>query len=91
MTNADKKPSITIRSRPVKMLKILLPEWEENENLYQLHLKDLIDEVTHKVLLELLHALLRRHLRQDGYRLHLLFLRHLLYGRRVVKTVPSLE
>ncbi len=44
----DNNSTITIRERPVKMLKIQLPQWEENENLYQLHLKDLIDEVTHK-------------------------------------------
>ncbi len=44
----DHNSTITIRERPVKMLKIQLPQWEENENLYQLHLKDLIDEVTQK-------------------------------------------
>jgi hypothetical protein len=30
------------------MLKIQLPEWEENENLYQMRLQDFIDEVTKK-------------------------------------------
>ncbi len=44
----DHNSTITIRERPVKMLKIQLPLWEENENLYQLHLKDLIDQVTQK-------------------------------------------
>ena len=44
----DHNSTIAIRERPVKMLKIQLPQWEENENLYQLHLKDLIDEVTQK-------------------------------------------
>ncbi len=32
----------------MKMLKILLPEWEENENLYRIHLQDMIDKVTQK-------------------------------------------
>ncbi len=44
----DSNSTITIRSRPVKMLKILLPEWEENENLYRIHLQDMIDKVTQK-------------------------------------------
>ncbi len=44
----DSNSTITIRNRPVKMLKILLPEWEENENLYRIHLQDMIDKVTQK-------------------------------------------
>ncbi len=44
----DCNSTITIRSRPVKMLKILLPEWEENENLYRIRLQDMIDKVTQK-------------------------------------------
>lgn len=44
----DCNSTITIRNRPVKMLKILLPEWEENENLYRIRLQDLIDKVTQK-------------------------------------------
>lgn len=44
----DHNSTIAVRERPVKMLKIQLPQWEENENLYQLHLKDLIDKVTQK-------------------------------------------
>ena len=31
-----------------KMLKIQLPAWEENENLYHIRLQDLIDELTQK-------------------------------------------
>lgn len=44
----DHNSTITIRERPVKMLKIGLPQWEENENLYQLRLQDMIDEITQK-------------------------------------------
>lgn len=44
----DHNSTIAIRERPVKMLKIQLPEWEENENLYHIRLQDMIDEVTLK-------------------------------------------
>lgn len=44
----DHNSTITIRERPVKMLKIQLPEWEENENLYHMRLQDFIDEITLK-------------------------------------------
>lgn len=48
MDRIDANSTITIRERPVKMLKITLPSWEENENLYRLRLQDLLDEVTKK-------------------------------------------
>lgn len=44
----DANSTITIRERPVKMLKIILPSWEDNESLYRLHLRDFLDEVTKK-------------------------------------------
>ena len=44
----DRNSTITIREKPVKMLKIQLPGWEENEKMYLLHLNDFIDEVTRK-------------------------------------------
>lgn len=44
----DHNSTIAIRERPVKMLKIVLPEWEDNENLYQIRLQDMIDEITQK-------------------------------------------
>lgn len=44
----DHNSTITIRERPVKMLKIQLPAWEGNENLYRVRLQDMIDEVTLK-------------------------------------------
>ena len=44
----DANSTITIREKPVKMLKIQLPQWEENENLYRIRLQDMVDEVTQK-------------------------------------------
>lgn len=44
----DANSTITIRERSLKMLKIQLPEWEENENLYHIRLSDLIDEITRR-------------------------------------------
>lgn len=48
MGKIDQNSTITIRERPVKMLKIQILGWEENENLYHLRLQDFIDEVTKK-------------------------------------------
>lgn len=42
----DKNSTITIRERPVKMLRIKLPSWEENEGLYVQRLRDFVDEIT---------------------------------------------
>ena len=44
----DQNSTITVRERAIKMLKIQLPAWEENENLYHIRLQDLIDELTQK-------------------------------------------
>ncbi|MCI9152617.1 MAG: hypothetical protein HFH20_02405 [Ruminococcus sp.] len=44
----DQNSTITVRERAIKMLKIQLPAWEENENLYHIRLQDLIDELTEK-------------------------------------------
>ncbi len=44
----DQNSTITIRERAVKMLKIQLPQWEENENIYHIRLQDLIEELTQK-------------------------------------------
>ncbi len=44
----DQNSTITIRDRAVKMLKIQLPQWEENESMYHIRLQDLIDELTQK-------------------------------------------
>lgn len=42
----DRNSTITVRERPVKMLKIQVPDWTENENLHQLRLQDYIGEIT---------------------------------------------
>lgn len=44
----DHNSTITIRERSVKMLKLQLPDWEENAGMYQLRLNDYIDELTGK-------------------------------------------
>ena len=42
----DHNSTITIRKRNIKMLKIQLPDWEENAGLYRLRLEDFIDKIT---------------------------------------------
>lgn len=42
----DNNSTITVRERPLKMLRIQLPDWEENEGLYRQRLDDLISEWT---------------------------------------------
>ncbi len=44
----DQNSTITIRDRAVKMLKLQLPAWEENENMYHIRLQDMIDDLTQK-------------------------------------------
>jgi len=41
----DRNSTITIRDRTIKMLKIKLPEWEEQEKVYQLRLADFIEGI----------------------------------------------
>ncbi len=48
MGRIDKNSTITIRSRPIKMLKLQLPAWEDNAELYHMRMQDLLDEVTHR-------------------------------------------
>lgn len=48
LNKIDHNSTITIREHPVKMLKIELPDWTENENLYELRLRDYIDDITTK-------------------------------------------
>ncbi len=44
----DANSTITVRERPLKMLRIQLPEWEENAEMYHIRLIDMIDSVTQK-------------------------------------------
>lgn len=48
LNKIDHNSTITVRERPVKMLKIELPDWMEQENLYDLRLVDYIDDTTAK-------------------------------------------
>ena len=48
MSKIDNNSTINIRQRPVKMLKIQLPIWEENEALYHQRLDDFMNEMTEK-------------------------------------------
>ena len=48
LNNIDKNSTIDIRNRKVRMLEIKLPDWKENEELYCVKLKDMIDEITNK-------------------------------------------
>lgn len=44
----DSNSTIPIRDKNVKMLKITLPDWQENESLYQVRIQDFMDEMTQK-------------------------------------------
>ncbi len=44
----DQNSTIQIREKSVKMLKITLPDWEENQDLYQIKIRDFMDETTQK-------------------------------------------
>ena len=46
MGRIDKNSSILVRGRRIPMLKIGLPVWEDNENLYHVRIEDMIDDVT---------------------------------------------
>jgi len=48
LNKIDRNSTITVRERPVKMLKIELPDWVEQESIYELRLQDYIDDVTAK-------------------------------------------
>jgi len=48
LNKIDHNSTITIRERPVKMLKIGLPDWTENASLFELRLQDYIDDITAK-------------------------------------------
>ena len=48
LNKIDHNSTIMIKNRPVKMLRVELPGWEENENFYGLRLKDYMDGITAK-------------------------------------------
>ena len=49
----DRNSTVTIHDKPIKMLKINLPNWEEQESLYELRLKDFIESITKEALSKL--------------------------------------
>lgn len=48
MNLIDRNSTITIRNKSVKMLKIEIPNWDENQSIYNLRLQDFIDEITER-------------------------------------------
>lgn len=46
----DRNSSINIRGRSIKMLRIIMPVWEDNKALYRLKLNDLLERVTDRAL-----------------------------------------
>lgn len=46
MSRIDNNSTITIRERPIKMLRLQIPDWEENEGLYRQRLEDYMEELT---------------------------------------------
>lgn len=46
MARIDGNSTITIRNRAVKMLRLQLPDWEENAGLYRQRLEDYMEELT---------------------------------------------
>jgi len=44
----DDNSTIMIRKRPIKMLRLQIPEWEENEGLYRQRLADFMSDLTQK-------------------------------------------
>ena len=46
LNKIDRNSSITVRSRSIKMLRIILPEWEEQESVYKIKLQDFMEEIT---------------------------------------------
>lgn len=46
LAQIDSNSTITIREKPIKMLRLLLPDWEENEGIYRQRLDDFLSELT---------------------------------------------
>lgn len=46
MGKIDNNSTITIRERQIKMLRLQIPDWEENEGLYHQRFEDFMDELT---------------------------------------------
>lgn len=44
----DRNSTIKVRGHNVKMLKLILPDWDENANIYHVQVNDLVDDITQK-------------------------------------------
>lgn len=44
----DSNSTITVREKPIKMLRLQLPDWAQQEGMYQLKLNDFLDDLTIK-------------------------------------------
>ncbi len=44
----DRNSTIQVRGRAIKMLKIRMPEWEDNQETYALRVQDLLEDVTRR-------------------------------------------
>lgn len=44
----DHNSTITVRGRTLRMLRIILPQWEENEGVYEKRISDFMEETTKK-------------------------------------------
>lgn len=53
MGKIDRNSTVTIHDKPIKMLKIELPNWEEQESLYEIRLKDLVESITKEAISQL--------------------------------------
>lgn len=51
LSKIDKDSTISVRGRSIKMLKLMLPIWEENLGSYQLHMKDFLEDLTKNALI----------------------------------------
>ena len=46
MGKIDSNSSITVRGRSIKMLRLELPDWSENESTYRFHIEEKVEELT---------------------------------------------
>lgn len=46
LAQIDNNSTITVREQSIKMLRLYLPDWEENEGLYRQRMNDYMDELT---------------------------------------------
>ncbi len=48
MGRIDRNSTVQVRGKPLKMLKITLPDWEENVRVFEPRIADMVDELTKK-------------------------------------------